>query len=132
MTLVERLNDIWSNDDHARGCRGREYECTCGFDDRTFATAKEAAEAIEMHEAGYQQHLRIIAELKQENLRLVEALATARADAIEEAAKLIEEGFKRPGITRKMDTCDHGKSGWDDCEMCAAAAIRTLFQKKEG
>lgn len=49
--LVERLNDIWSNDDHARGCQGREYSCTCGFDERTFATAKEAAARIEELEA---------------------------------------------------------------------------------
>lgn len=44
--IVSRLNDIWSDDDHDRGCQGRTYSCTCGFDERTFATAKEAASEI--------------------------------------------------------------------------------------
>lgn len=63
--IVERLNDIWRDDDHERGCTGRNYECTCGFDARSFATAKEAAIEIE---------------------RLRAKLAEARADALEEAA----------------------------------------------
>lgn len=44
--LVERLRDIYANDDHARGCEGRTYSCSCGFDDRTFQTAEEAASEI--------------------------------------------------------------------------------------
>lgn len=31
-------------DDHARGCEGRQYTCTCGYDDR-IATALEAQAA---------------------------------------------------------------------------------------
>lgn len=27
------MPDVLS-DDHARGCQGREYVCTCGYDDR--------------------------------------------------------------------------------------------------
>ena len=52
--------------------------------------------------------------------------ADIRNAALEEAAKLIEEGFDRPGIETKQDTCAHGKFGWEDCEGCAAAAIRAL------
>jgi hypothetical protein len=52
--------------------------------------------------------------------------ADIRNAALEEAAKLIEEGFDRPGIEAKQDTCAHGKFGWEDCESCAAAAIRAL------
>lgn len=63
--IVEWLNDIWRDDDHERGCTGRNYECTCGFDARSFATAKEAAIEIE---------------------RLRAKLAEARAEALEEAA----------------------------------------------
>jgi len=44
--IVERLLNICENDDHERGCQGREYDCTCGFDERTFVTAKEAAQTI--------------------------------------------------------------------------------------
>lgn len=28
--------DVLTEDDHARGCAGREYECTCGYDSRVF------------------------------------------------------------------------------------------------
>jgi len=52
--------------------------------------------------------------------------AEIRNAALEEAARLIEEGFDRPGIEKKQDTCSHGKFGWEDCESCAAAAIRAL------
>lgn len=45
--IVERLKDISQNDDHSRGCQGRQYECTCGYDARTQATADDAAAAIE-------------------------------------------------------------------------------------
>lgn len=50
-TLVERLNDIWRDDDHARLCQGREYHCSCGYDERTHATAQEATSALASHEA---------------------------------------------------------------------------------
>ncbi len=26
--------DIFTREDHARGCQGREYTCSCGYDDR--------------------------------------------------------------------------------------------------
>lgn len=44
--IVERLNGIWANDDHDRGCQGREYSCSCGFDNRTAKTAEDAATEI--------------------------------------------------------------------------------------
>lgn len=44
--IVDRLNDIWSDDDHERGCEGRTYSCSCGFDGRTHATAKDSATEI--------------------------------------------------------------------------------------
>lgn len=49
--LVARLNQIWRDGDHERLCQGREYSCTCGFDNRTEATAKEAADRISALEA---------------------------------------------------------------------------------
>lgn len=54
------------------------------------------------------------------------SLASAREDALEEAAKLIETGFDREGIDTKHDKCPHGLYGWEDCEQCAATAIRAL------
>ncbi|MCZ7974422.1 hypothetical protein O9X80_07955 [Agrobacterium salinitolerans] len=44
--IVERLNAIWANDDHDRGCQGREYSCSCGYDNRTAKTAEDAATEI--------------------------------------------------------------------------------------
>jgi hypothetical protein len=54
------------------------------------------------------------------------ALVEAENRGIERAARLIDEGFDRPGIERKVDKCAHGLFGWDDCEQCAATAIRKL------
>jgi hypothetical protein len=31
--MERRMPDILSENDHARGCTGREYACTCGYDD---------------------------------------------------------------------------------------------------
>lgn len=65
-----------------------------------------------------------------EIIRLNRELADARNVALEEAATLIDEGFERD-INRKQDTCAHRKFGWEDCEQCAAAAIRSLKEKAE-
>jgi hypothetical protein len=45
--IIKRLNDIWRDDDHERGCAGRNYDCSCGFDSRSLETAKDAADEIE-------------------------------------------------------------------------------------
>lgn len=45
--LIERLRTISTHDDHSRGCQGREYSCTCGYDDRWAALTTEAADEIE-------------------------------------------------------------------------------------
>lgn len=57
------------------------------------------------------------------SLALSEARSAGRANGMEEAARILEEGFDR-GIKRKQDTCDHGKFEWEDCDQCCAAAIR--------
>lgn len=62
--LVERLLDISQNDDHARGCQGRQYTCSCGFDDRAFATADEAASLIQSQAAESAADKARIAELE--------------------------------------------------------------------
>jgi len=59
-----------------------------------------------------------------------EARATGRREGLSEAATIIEEGFER-GIERKQDTCAHGKFDWEDCDQCAAAAIRAAMEKEE-
>jgi hypothetical protein len=61
------------------------------------------------------------------------ALVAAEKRGIERAAKLIEEGYDRPVATpwgingaSKNDLCPHGMAVYQDCEQCAAAAIRQL------
>ena len=70
-----------------------------------------------------------IAAYVQANADLLDECDAARGRALEEAATLIDHGVNR-GIARKVDTCAHGKFGWEDCEPCAASAIRALI--KEG
>lgn len=59
-------------------------------------------------------------------VKLSEAQQRARREALEEAAKTIEEGFDR-GIASKRDLCAHKKFEWEDCESCAANAVRALI-----
>lgn len=43
--IVERLLD-YSKDDHERGCQGRFYDCSCGYDDKRDPLMVEAAKTI--------------------------------------------------------------------------------------
>jgi hypothetical protein len=65
-------------------------------------------------------------EIREENDRLKGERDEIRSAALEEAAKLIEEGYPRPGITNAHGRCPHGLFGWEDCEQCAVAAVRAL------
>lgn len=62
-TLPTRLRTVLSADDHKRGCQGREYVCTCGYDDKIIAITNEAAEAIENLRADRDSHQRLAIEL---------------------------------------------------------------------
>ena len=44
--IVERLR-VYINDDHERGCQGRYYDCSCGYDDKRDPLMTEAADEIE-------------------------------------------------------------------------------------
>lgn len=44
--LVERLRNI-SRGDHGRGCMGREYVCSCDYDETSWKTAEEAAAELD-------------------------------------------------------------------------------------
>lgn len=57
-----------------------------------------------------------------QNLRV----ETARAIMAEReaCARVLDEGYDRMGIVTKHDKCTHGIWDWDDCDQCAAAAIR--------
>ena len=44
--IVERLR-IYATDDHERGCQGRCYDCSCGYDEKRDPLLKDAANEIE-------------------------------------------------------------------------------------
>ena len=44
--IVERLLD-YAKDDHERGCNGRQYDCSCGYDEKRDPLMVEAAKTIE-------------------------------------------------------------------------------------
>ncbi len=44
--IVESLRS-YANEDHDRGCHGREYSCSCGYDDQRDLLVVEAADEIE-------------------------------------------------------------------------------------
>ena len=50
MTLIERLR-IAATDDHERGCQGRNFACTCGYDAATQIACQDAARALEAADA---------------------------------------------------------------------------------
>ena len=51
--IVERLRD-YASDDHERGCQGRCYDCSCGYDDRRNPLLIDAADEIERLRAATQ------------------------------------------------------------------------------
>jgi hypothetical protein len=96
----------------------------CGYHADTYAALLSAIEAIK--EIAHEDR----ASLK----KTTEALKDARNAALEEAAKLIEEGFKRSHSDEfhtKEDKCFHGKYAWEDCDVCCVAAIRSLKSSRE-
>lgn len=57
MIKSQELRDI-ATDGHGRGCDGREYECTCGYDAMVERTLRAAAKRIDELEAtarGYRE-----------------------------------------------------------------------------
>lgn len=58
-------------------------------------------------------------------------------ETVEACATLIEEGydrlpgkvFRKDGVPSKHDQCAHGAYEYEDCEACAATAIRSLGRR---
>jgi hypothetical protein len=44
--IVERLR-VHAKNDHVRGCEGRTYSCSCGYDEKTEPLLDAAADEIE-------------------------------------------------------------------------------------
>lgn len=98
--LAAKLLELISSDDHERLCQGREYSCSCGYDERKDAALREAAAAIE----------RLVAE-RDEARRRIELLTAGingvvnfqspltRAQVREAMSDLLESTGSRPWTT---------------------------------
>ena len=64
-------------------------------------------------------------------LSLSEARATGRREGMEEAARIAEGNYDHIGVQSVRDKCTHGRSSCEDCDQCAAAAIRAAMEKAE-
>ena len=106
--IVEELLDFTTRD-HERGCTGREYVCSCGYDNDIEAAVKKAA-----------------GEIARLRLSLSEARATGRREGLSEAAKIAEQPIKytfpdgSPAVTRPRPD-----------GTTIAAAIRAALEKEE-
>lgn len=52
--IVERLR-VYASDDHERGCQGRYYDCSCGYDGKRDPLLDEAAARITQLEAALRE-----------------------------------------------------------------------------
>lgn len=52
--IVERLRE-YASDDHERGCQGRYYDCSCGYDGKRDPLLETAAARIAQLEAALRE-----------------------------------------------------------------------------
>jgi hypothetical protein len=92
--LIERLREV-SEGDHERLCQGREYACTCGYDQRTLDAATEAASRL----AALQQRMDALERknvfLGDANMELLDRSKAAeiRAEAAEQRVEELSSDF---------------------------------------
>lgn len=95
--IVERLH-LYVGDDHERLCQGREYSCSCGYDDKRDPLLKEAA-----FEIG--RLLNLLADARTESMELRAALElyrdAVRIDATMEGPKFM--GANSSALKRAWD-----------------------------
>ena len=110
--IVERLRD-YVLDDHERGCQGRCYDCSCGYDGKRDPLMGEAAVEIERLRAGIGEMLLEREDAKAEVERL-RAGGCARDQGTTqycaEAAKLAVEN-ERLRAALELFACDCIESG---------------------
>lgn len=90
--IVERMLD-YAKDDHERGCNGRYYDCSCGYDAKRDPLMVEAAKTIASLRDEAENQVQWVRDLA-DNLIAEEAKITrlrARVAELEEALKNIRE-----------------------------------------
>jgi hypothetical protein len=71
--IVERLR-IYATDDHERGCQGRCYDCSCGYDEKRDPLLKEAAAEIEQNRIDLNEYQLDVERLRGLNAQYLTAL----------------------------------------------------------
>ena len=90
--IVERLRE-YAEDDHERGCAGRCYDCSCGYDSKRDPLLNEAARTIEI--------LRVeLTRINMENDRLTRTNRAKR----EHRDKLLQTTAKQSAEIEKLRT----------------------------
>lgn len=72
--LIERLQGIAGTSDHERGCAGREYSCSCGFDDLVEELCDKAQSTLRTQSATITTLQAELAEARDELKRLIESI----------------------------------------------------------
>lgn len=80
--ITERLLNI-SRGDHERGCTGREYTCSCEYDNENWKTAEQAVTEIKTLRSS-------LKEIREENDRLKGERDEAQSDHLKALAELAE------------------------------------------
>lgn len=150
--IVERLINI-SRGDHERGCNGRSYTCSCGYDDVNEKTAEDAASEIQRLRAEVERLRKIISDCADAtgafvaptcSLEFMEGLpneirlsrAGLRAEAFERAAQIADvQSDELTSHARDLRYCETDRRFYAACAgrlHDVARAIRAEASKKGG
>lgn len=77
--IVERLR-AYAADDHERGCQGREYTCSCGYDDKRDPLLTEAADTITVLRAEVERLISALSEAGTRNVYFIQDNNALRAE----------------------------------------------------
>jgi hypothetical protein len=108
--LVKRLTD-YAVSDHSRGCQGRCYECTCGYDAKRDPLLDEAAAMLTLLQA---------------------QVAVARKVAVEECARWHDEQASRIAAEHPGMEGSNSQKRRRNHHLTSAAAIRALSPDPAG
>ena len=150
--IVAELLDFTTRD-HERGCTGREYVCSCGYDNDIEAAIKKAAAEIdrlrkeneELKAALREDAERMKADqnaIDSLRLSLSEARATGRREGMEEAARIVDGEITRAtfdsfvfngetAVNRQGHDLFMSVVHVEELLSSRAAAIRAAMEKEE-